>query len=117
MIKLVSIRNPAQAYFVNYSFFEDLQGILRECQSVSNLGFIMYNLSWDSLDKLLYSNNSYNDIDVLDLTRNELDKNPEDFVDVLHKAIAPFKSIEVLILSYNWFDEKYYFFDQRSSWL
>lgn len=50
---------------------------------------------------MLFSNNPYNNFDVLNLTGNELAKEPEKFVEVLRKAIALFKRIEDLILVYN----------------
>jgi hypothetical protein len=54
---------------------------------------------------LLFSNNPYNNFDVLDLTGNELAKEPEKFVEVLRKSIVIFKSIKELILVDNGFDE------------
>ena len=50
---------------------------------------------------MLFSNNPYNNLDVLDLTGNELAKEPEKFVEVLRKAIILFKRIDHLILVYN----------------
>ncbi len=50
---------------------------------------------------MLFSNNPYNNLDVLDLTGNDLAKEPEKFVEVLRKAIVLFKRIEHLILVYN----------------
>ena len=41
----------------------------------------------------------------MDLTGNELAKEPEKFVEVLRKAIVIFKSIKELILVDNGFDE------------
>ena len=54
---------------------------------------------------MLFSNNPYNNLDVLDLTGNDLAKKPEKFVEVLRKAIVLFKRIEHLILVYNWLDK------------
>ena len=61
-------------YFVDCSFMDDGMGILREFPSVSKVGFIHCNLSYDALEKLLSSNDPYNDIEILDLTGNELAK-------------------------------------------
>jgi hypothetical protein len=96
--------NPGQVYFVNCSFLGDGMGILRECPSVSKVGFIRCNLSYDILKRLLYSNDPYNEIGVLDLTGNNLAKDPKRFVDVLRSTIVPFKSIGELILVDNGFD-------------
>ena len=52
---------------------------------------------------MLFSNNPYNNLDVFDLTGNELAKEPEKFVEVLRKAIVLFKRKEDLILVYNRF--------------
>ena len=79
-------------------------GILREFPSVSKVGFIHCNLSYDALEKLLSSNDPYNDIEVLDLTGNELAKEPKLFVDILKHVVIPFKSIGELILMDNGFD-------------
>ena len=57
---------------------------------------------------MLFSNNPYNNLDVFDLTGNELAKEPEKFVEVLRKAIVLFKRIEDLILVYNGFDKSIY---------
>jgi hypothetical protein len=54
---------------------------------------------------MLSPNNPYNNFDVLDLTGNELSKEPEKFVEVLRKAIVIFKLIKELILVDNGFDE------------
>ena len=54
---------------------------------------------------MLSPNNPYNNFDVLDLTGNELTKEPEKFVEVLRKTIVLFKPIEDLILVYNGFDK------------
>ena len=94
-----------QVYFVVCSFDGDGKEILRECPSASKIGLIRYNLSYEILKQLLYSNIPYNDFDVLDLTGNELAKEPEKFVEVLRKAIVIFKSIKELILVDNGFDE------------
>ena len=61
-------------YFVDCSFMDDGMGILREFPLVSKVGFIRCNLSCDALEKLLSSNDPYNDIEILDLTGNELAK-------------------------------------------
>ena len=53
---------------------------------------------------MLYSNEPYNEIKVLDLTGNKLSKDPELFVDILECTIFPFKAIKELILVYNGFD-------------
>ena len=97
--------DPGQVYFVNCSFLEDGKGILRECPSVSKVGFIRCNLSYDILKRLLSSNNPHNDIEVLDLTGNDLGKDPERFVDILKDSIYRVKKIEELILVDNGFDE------------
>ena len=91
-------------YFVNCSFLGAGKGILRECPSVSKVGFIRCNLSFDILKRLLSSNNPHNDIEVLDLTGNDLGKDPERFLDTLKDSIFGFKKIEELILVENGFD-------------
>jgi hypothetical protein len=101
--------DPDQVYFVDCSFNGDGRGILRECPSASKIGLIRCNLSYEILEKLLYSNNPYNNFDVLDLTGNELSKEPEKFVEVLRKAIVIFKLIKELILVDNGFDESIIF--------
>ena len=55
---------------------------------------------------MLYSNAPYNNIDFLDLTWNELAKEPKCFIDILKHVIVPFKSIEELNLVDNGFDSK-----------
>ena len=50
------------------------------------------------------SNNPHNDIDVLDLTGNDLGKDPERFVDILKSSVYRVKKIEELILVDNGFD-------------
>ena len=52
----------------------------------------------------MQSNDPYNKIEVLDLTGNNLAKDPEHFVVVLQCAIVPFKSVGELILVDNGFD-------------
>ena len=47
------------------------------------MGFIQCNLSYDTLEELLGSSNPHNDMKVLDLTGNDLGKDPERFVDIL----------------------------------
>ena len=91
-------------YFDDCSFLDDGMGILREFPSVSKVGFIHCNLSYDALEKLLSSNDPYNDIEILDLTGNELAKEPKRFVDILKYVVIPFKSIGELILMDNGFD-------------
>jgi hypothetical protein len=54
----------------------------------------------------LSSNDPYNDIEVLDLTGNELAKEPKRFVDILKHVVIPFKSIGELILMDNGFDQR-----------
>ena len=71
----------------------------------SKVGLIRYNLSYDTLKQLLYSNEPYNNFDVLILTGNELAKEPEKFVYVLRKTIVLYKRIEELILVDNGFDK------------
>ena len=93
-----------QVYFVECSFLDDGLGILREFPSVSKEGFLRCNLSYDVLQTLLYSNDPYNEIKVLDLTGNKLSKDSECFVDILESAIFPFKAIKELILVDNGFD-------------
>ena len=41
--------DPEQVYFIGCSFVDDGMGILRECPSVDNIGFIRCNLSYDEL--------------------------------------------------------------------
>ncbi len=52
---------------------------------------------------MLFSNNPYNNFDVLDLAGNELTKGPKKLVEVIRKAIVLFKRKEDLILVYNRF--------------
>ena len=78
--------------------------ILSDFPSVSKVGFIQCNLSCDVLKELLTSNNPHNDIEVLDLTGNDLGKDPERFVDTLKDSIYRVKKIEELILVDNGFD-------------
>ena len=75
--------NQRQVYFVNCSFLNTGKWILSDFPSVSKIGFIRCNLSCDVLKELLVSNNPHNDIEVLDLTGNDLGKDPERFVDIL----------------------------------
>ena len=91
--------------FINCSFVGDGKGILREVPRVSKVGLIICNLSYKVLQRLLYSNDPYNNIDVLDLTGNELSKDPRRFVEVLRKTIVQFKTIGKLILVDNGFDQ------------
>ena len=96
--------DPEQVYFVNCSFLEPGDGVLCELPSVSKVGFVRCNLSYDALEKLLHSNNPHNDIEVLDLTGNDLGKDPERFVKILKDTIFRVKKIEELILVDNGFD-------------
>ena len=96
--------DPKQLCFVNCSFLGVGEWILCKFPSVSKVGFIRCNLSYDALEELLSSNDPYNEIEVLDLTGNNLAKDPERFVDVLRRTIVPFKSIGELILVDNGFD-------------
>ena len=50
------------------------------------------------------SNNPHNNIEVLDLTGNDLGKDPERFVNILKASIYRVKKIEELILVDNGFD-------------
>ena len=75
--------DPEQVYFIGCSFVDDGMGILRECPSVDNIGFIRCNLSYDELENLLHSNNPYNHIEFLDLTKNKLAEDPDLCVDLL----------------------------------
>ena len=68
------------------------------------MGFIRCSLSYDALKELLTSNNPHNDIEVLDLTGNDLGKDPERFVNILKDSIYRVKKIEELILVDNGFD-------------
>ena len=95
-----------ELYFINCSFMGDGKGILREVPGVSKVGLINCNLSYDVLKRLLNSNNPYNNIDVLDLTGNELSKDPWRFVEVLRETIVTVKTIGKLILVDNGFDKK-----------
>ena len=101
----IFVGDPEQVYFVNCSFLEPGDGILCNLPSVSKVGFIRCNLSYDALEKLLHSNNPHNDLEVLDLTGNDLGKDPERFVDILQHTIVPCKFIVELILVDNGFDE------------
>ena len=96
--------NQRQVYFVNCSFLNTGKWILSDFPSVSKVGFIRCNLSCDVLKELLTSNNPHNDIEVLDLTGNDLGKDPERFVDILKDSIYRVKKIEELILVDNGFD-------------
>ena len=93
-----------QVYFVNCSFLNTGEWILSDFPSVSKVGFIQCNLSYDALKELLTSNNPHNDIEVQDLTGNDLGKDPERFVDILKDSIFRVKKIEELILVDNGFD-------------
>ena len=95
--------DPEQVYFVNCSFSKIGEWVLGEFPSVSRVGFIRCNLSYDVLKRLLNSNN-HNDIKVLDLTGNDLGKDPERFVDILKSSVYRVKKIEELILVDNGFD-------------
>ena len=96
--------DPEQVYFVNCSFSKIGEWVLGEFPSVSRVGFIRCNLSYDALKRLLNSNN-HNDIKVLDLTGNDLGKDPKRFVDILEDSIFSSKLVEELILVDNGFDE------------
>ena len=96
--------NPGQVYFVNCSFLEPGDGVLCDLPSVSKVGFIRCNLPYDILKRLLSSNNPHNDIEVLDLTGNDLGKDPKRFVNILKGSIYRVKKIEELILVDNGFD-------------
>ena len=100
----IFVGDPEQVYFVNCSFLEPGDGILCNLPSVSKVGFIRCNLSFDILKRLLSSNNPHNDIEVLDLTGNDLGKDPERFVDILKSSVYRVKKIEELILVDNGFD-------------
>ena len=91
--------------FINCSFVGDGKGILREVPRVSKVGLINCNLSYKVLQRLLYSNDPYNNIDVFDLTGNELSRDPRRFVEVLRKTIVQFKIIGKLILVDNGFEQ------------
>ena len=96
--------NQRQVYFVNCSFLNTGKWILSDFPSVSKVGFIRCNLSCNVLKELLTSNNPHNDIEVLDLTGNDLGKDPERFVDILKSSVYRVKKIEELILVDNGFD-------------
>ena len=97
--------DPDQIYFVGCSFSGDGEGILREFFSVSKVGFIRCNLSYNTLKRLLISNDPYNNFEVLDLTGNELSKDPKQFVEILRRNIVSFKTIDKVIFADNGFDE------------
>jgi len=96
--------NPEQLYFANCSFSDNGKWILCEFPSVKKVGFIQCNLSYDTLKELLNSNNPHNDMDVLDLTGNDLGKDPERFVGILKDTFFRVKKIKELILVDNGFD-------------
>ena len=96
--------DPEPVYFVNCSFSKIGEWVLGEFPSVSRVGFIRCNLSYDALEKLLHSNNPHNDLEVLDLTGNDLGKDPERFVAILKSSVYRVKKIEELILVDNGFD-------------
>ena len=96
---------PERLYFVGCSFKESGNCILCEFPSVSKVGFIQCNLSYDTLEELLGSSNPHNDMKVLDLTGNDLGKDPERFVDILKDTFFRVKKVEELILVDNGFDE------------
>ena len=93
-----------QVYFVDCSFSFGGKNILCEFPSVSKVGFIRCSLSYNTLKNLLTSNNPHNDIEVLDLTGNDLGKDPKRFVNILKDSIYRVKKIEELILVDNGFD-------------
>ena len=69
------------------------------------VSFIRCSLSYDILEEILCTAAPYNDFDVLDLTGNELGKDPDLFVEILHHTNVMGKSAKELILMYNGFDE------------
>ena len=81
---------PERLYFVDCSFSESGEWILCEFPSVSKVGFIHCNLSYDDLKELLGSSNSDNNFEVLDLTGNDLSKDPNQFVKLLFRTIVQF---------------------------
>ena len=92
-----------QLYFVNCSF--NKYYVLSTFHG-KKAGFIRCNLSYDILDELLCSASPYNNYDVLDLTGNELGKDPDLFVKIMCEFVmecAP--SVKELILVDNGFDE------------
>ena len=92
--------NIEQIYFDNCSLSGTDLWILSSFPSVSKIGFTHCGLSCDSLKELLYSQNPYQGIEVLDLSGNNFE-NPMLFVDVLRKTR---RSIKTLIISDNGFD-------------
>ena len=54
--------DPERVYFVDWSFSESGKWILCEFPSVSKVGFIQCNLSYDTLEELLGSSNPHNDM-------------------------------------------------------
>ena len=92
--------NIEQIYFDNCSLSGTDLWILSSFPSVSKIGFTHCGLSCDSLKELLYSQNPYQVIEVLDLSGNNFE-NPMLFVDVLRKTR---RSIKTLIISDNGFD-------------
>ena len=68
------------------------------------VSFIRCSLSYDILEELLCNSAPYNDFDVLDLTGNELGKDPNLFVKILHGPIVMYKTVKEFILGDNGFD-------------
>ena len=77
--------------------------ILRDFPSATRIGFTRCGLYSVDLERLLYSSNPYQQIEVLDVSGNKFG-NPYLFVDALRKPIRGVKSIEKLIISDNGFD-------------
>ena len=89
-------------YFINCSFSST--DVLSDFYG-KKVGFIICSLSYDILEKLLCSAAHYNYYDVLDLTGNELGKDPDLFVKILRHTNVMGKRAKELILMDNGFDE------------
>ena len=69
---------------------DDGETILCNFFSVSKVDFIRCNLSYNTLKNLLLLNDPYNNFNVLDLTGNDLSKDPNQFVKLLFKTNVQF---------------------------
>ena len=99
----ITMEDLEQLYFVNCSFSS--YHVLSTFYG-KKVGFIRCNLSYDILDELLCRASTYNDFDVLDLTGNELGKNPDLFAKIVNDFFVMCGStVEEFILVDNGFDE------------
>ena len=101
--EIIYDNNIEQIYFDNCSFLESGLWILRDFPSATRIGFTRCGLYSVDLERLLYSSNPYQQIEVLDVSGNKFG-NPYLFVDALRKPIRGVKWIEKLIISDNGFD-------------